>query len=86
MFVQIAATPPTTDVAAAQIVCQRGLAAVGYTVKMQGVWGNSLESPRPKNPCTFRSGSIKAVPSAETQPAQKRKWLFIERPTQQNKR
>ncbi|WP_072022126.1 hypothetical protein [[Scytonema hofmanni] UTEX B 1581] len=36
--------------AAALIVCQRGLAAVGYTVKMQGVWVNSSEFPRPKNP------------------------------------
>jgi putative transposase len=30
------------DVAAAQIVCQRGLAAVGYTVKMLGVRASRL--------------------------------------------
>ncbi len=33
------------DVAAAQVVRGRGLAAVGHTVKMQAPWVNSLESP-----------------------------------------
>ena len=47
------------DVAAAQVVLIRGLAAVGHTVKMYGTRVNSLESLRSKNPHAFRLGSVK---------------------------
>ncbi len=47
------------DVAAAQVVLKRGLAAVGHTVKMHRLQVNSWESMRSKNPHAFRPGSVK---------------------------
>jgi putative transposase len=46
------------DVATAQVVLQRGLAAVGPTVKMHSTRVNSLESLGRKNPHAFRLGSV----------------------------
>jgi CheY-like chemotaxis protein len=46
------------DVATAQVVLQRGLAAVGPTVKMHSTRVNSLESLGRKHPHAFRLGSV----------------------------
>ena len=45
------------DVAAAQVVLNRGLAAVGHTVKML-MRASSLESPSVKNPSALAVGSV----------------------------
>ena len=49
------------DVAAAQVVLIRGLAAVGYTACDACLQVNSLESLRIKNPLAFRQGYVKSV-------------------------
>jgi len=47
------------DVAAAQVVLIRGLAAVGHTACDACLQVNSLESLRIKNPLAFRQGYVK---------------------------